>query len=244
MNREQAVEKLIEDNPALHVISETVAEMYDFMDFKPGLTSWAVRPEILRKISQLVESDHRTLETGGGHTTVALAALANHHICINPDVEGCGLIKDYLQTLNIPPRKVRFVLESSDVGLLKLNPTEQIDFAFIDGCHGFPFPAIDWHYIDLHLKVDGILAVDDVDIPSVRVLCDFLEKNGTYKMEDQVLDTAFYRKLKDEQNREWPFQGFNQTKLKSLNCPEVQKNFNKKYFLSSWLDKFRAAFKN
>ena len=239
MNKTQVIEKLIEDNPSLHIVSESVASDYDFMGFQPGLTSWAVRPEILQKISQLVKSEDRTLETGGGHTTVALAALAAHHICVNPDAEGCELIKDYLQKLNIPTEKIEFILESSDIALAKLSPMK-IDFAFIDGCHGFPFPAIDWHYIDQHLKLGGILAVDDVDIPSVRVLCDFLEKNGTYTLEDRVLDTAFYRKLRDDQSREWAFQEFNHLKLKSLNHSKVQHD---KSSLFPWVGKMLAVFR-
>jgi hypothetical protein len=224
MDSKRAIETLIQDNPSLHFVSESVAQENEFIGLKPGLTSWAVRPEILNKLAQIVQPEQRTLETGGGQTTVAFAALADHHICVNPDVEGCNLIADYLQKLAIPTERIDFVYESSEIGLAKLDCQGQIDVAFIDGCHGFPFPAIDWHYIDRFLKVGGILGVDDINIPSVSVLCHFLEANGTYTLEDTVLDTAFYRKIYDEKDREWPFQKFNSTYLEKINQEKLQQD--------------------
>lgn len=235
---EQIIEKLIADNPALHIISESVANDYDFLSFKPGLTSWAVRPEILRKLTQIVESSDITLETGGGHTTVAFAALGKQHICINPDVGGCELIKNYLEQLDISISPVQFIFESSDVALARLELGQEVDVAFIDGCHGFPFPAIDWHYIDRHLKIGGVLAIDDIDIPSVEVLCHFLERNGTYVLEDTILETGFYRKISNDKDREWPFQKFNERKLKGIQQPLSNQNTS-----SNWLRQIRSKLK-
>jgi predicted O-methyltransferase YrrM len=212
MNSKTIVGKLIEENPRLHYVSEnTVKKVSDYNVYnethkknrlQPGAVNWAVNSGVLRYLEEIVQDNYRTLETGSGHTTVAFAALAAHHISINPNSIECDLIKGYMQKYNIPLDRVEFLNESSDAALIKLDINESIDVAFIDGCHGFPFPLLDWHYIDLHLKEGGILGVDDIEIPAVEVLCNFLRKNGTYSLEYRVGITEFYRKLTSEKSRE------------------------------------------
>jgi hypothetical protein len=53
-----------------------------------------------------------------------------------------------------------------------------IQLAFIDGAHRFPLPQVDFHYIEPGIVVGGLLAVDDCDMPSVKVLCDFLGRRA------------------------------------------------------------------
>jgi hypothetical protein len=89
-----------------------------------------------------------------------------------------------------------------------------IDFAYLDGCHGYPFPALDWHYIDKHLKVGGIIGMDNVELRPVREHCEFLEENGTYRLAGAVTEgyfVRFYTKLMD-QNREWIDQAYSRAK--------------------------------
>lgn len=86
-----------------------------------------------------------------------------------------------------------------------------IDFAYIDGCHGYPFPALDWHFIDKHLKVGGIIGMDDAELRPVREHCEFLEENGTYRLDGVVNFARFYTKLMN-QNQEWIDQAYSRAK--------------------------------
>ena len=65
------VERLLEEKPQLH----------------PGGVSWAVSPAVLRYFAEVVKPTDRTAETGAGYTTVALAALGDHHFCVTSDRE-------------------------------------------------------------------------------------------------------------------------------------------------------------
>jgi Methyltransferase domain len=207
----QLIERLISDNPQLHFVSEETARQYSPFGIKPGATSWAATSTVLRYLAEHVKDDHLTLETGAGHTTVAFAALAKKHICIAPDPKGIELIRSYLDRLGVGQGQVDFIAEPSDVALPKLSPSGKLDCAFIDGCHGYPFPALDWHYIDRHLKVGGLLGCDNTEIRAVRNHCDFLEENGTYELVKEITGvpgTNFYAKHKDE-DREWVWQHYN-----------------------------------
>ncbi len=56
----------------------------------------------------------------------------------------------------------------------------KLDFAYIDGWHTFAFALVDFFYIDRMLEVGGIVALDDVHMPSIRKLCRFALINLNY----------------------------------------------------------------
>ena len=239
MNEQTIIERVIADNPQLHWASDAVADHLSKLygrAFKAGPISHAVPPVILRYLAGIVRSDHLTIETGSGQTTVALAALARHHVCISPDTESVELIKQYMDRVGISRDKVRFVVEGSDTALPRLALSEQVNVAFIDGCHGYPFPAMDWHFIDLHTKIGGIVGIDNTEIPAVQNHCQFLEQNKTYRLLDSISDKAysanygasFYVKLKEDgrspsgtTSRDAHGQLFNHRRVKKRSVSEI-----------------------
>lgn len=219
------VERLIRESPKLHFYSEDVvqregkyADKYGYR-LSAGPTTLAVHPDILRLFPKYAGSNSLTLETGCGYTTIALAALSKHHICISPDKMGRHLVEQYMDAIGIPRHKVTFIEQTSETALPTLSLDEQLDFAYVDGCHGYPFPALDWHFIDQHLKVNGYIGFDNVEIPTVKLHCDFMEANRAYSLVNRIIfdgrggyQVNIYQKQKAEQ-REWVFQQFNERKL-------------------------------
>ena len=164
--------------------------------------------EVLEWIAGHVTSDMRTIETGAGYTTVLFAALAKHHYCCTMIADEIQRIRAYMQQIGIPLDKVTFLEGSSDVVLpqLQLQSGLRVDFAFIDGCHGYPFPSLDWHYIDKILNIGGVIGMDNAELRAVREHCEFLDENGSYRRIETLSKGAyyvrFYEKLTDEL-REW-----------------------------------------
>lgn len=168
-------------------------------------------PNLLKYISEIASGKDVTLETGGGGSTCVFAASAKKHICVNPDITANELIQDFLRKYVVPIGELVFLNETSDVALPALNKSCQIDIALIDGSHSFPIPILDWHYIDLHLKVGGVVLIDDTNIRSVGVLCDYLSVEQSYTKIANIGNSVAYRKTAQDRVWGWSAQAFNNT---------------------------------
>ncbi len=192
------LERLIADNPAFH----------EWPDGAPA--NWTVNPQVLRFIHQHLKPGMNTLETGAGQTTILFAIRGTNHTCITPQASEAERIRNYCSELGIRCG-VRFILSSSDEALStdRLIP-DRLDFVFIDGAHRFPFPCIDWHYSEYKLRNGGILGIDDLQIPSVRLLHDFLSTEANWEMIEIIGITSFFRKTGDpDLVLDWQGQGMN-----------------------------------
>jgi len=194
------VERLLEDRPLFH----------EWPDGKP--VSWAVNADVLRFIYENVKSDMATLETGSGHSTVAFALAGARHIAVTPSKSEGKKILEYCASIGLDP-DIRFLTEPSDRVLPCSEAIPQaLDFVLIDGAHAFPIACIDFHYTEYRLKVGGIMGVDDIFMPSVRILYDFLCAEDDWELVRQINDTAFFRLLRKkdaETNDPWISQGIN-----------------------------------
>jgi len=205
------VELLRKEKPMFHLESATqdMANVEDFL-FKRGKsdtsrfarTSYSIEDDILNYISSVVNSHHVTLETGGGYSTVVFAAKSKKHICVNPDITSNERIKIWLQSKGYSSDNLYFIEESSDKGLARLE-AGPVDVALIDGNHSFPFPIIDWHFIDGYLAIGSKLLLDDTQILSVRIVKEFLLLEPSYKHIDTIGRCTIFEKVKDERTMGW-----------------------------------------
>lgn len=196
MTNLQLVDKLLEEKPPFHAWAKGDSLM--------------VPSEALKYIFNHVSPEMNTLEIGAGHTTIIFAIAGSNHVYINPSEDETKRIMEYCSKSNIG-NKLSFIHESSDRALTnsKSIPTE-LDFIFIDGAHRFPFPYIDFHYTESKLKPDGILGLDDIDIPSVKILHDFLCGEDEWQKIVQFSKTAFFKKTSHSKLvDDWQGQNFN-----------------------------------
>ena len=70
-----------------------------------------------------------------------------------------------------------------------------LDVVLVDGAHRFPFASIDFHYTEQRIPVGGIFILDDVHMPSVRILYQFLMKEKEWELVQKVKNTAFFKRV-------------------------------------------------
>ena len=61
-----------------------------------------------------------------------------------------------------------------------------LDLVLIDGAHGFPYPILDWWYLAPHVKVGGVVLLDDAYLPAVSSIVDFGRASAAWELEDAV----------------------------------------------------------
>jgi predicted O-methyltransferase YrrM len=169
------LERVLADPPAVHPMED-------------GLGVWSTDEDCYRFLAGLVEPGTRTLETGCGTSTVLLAALGAQHICVTPGPEERDRLLAHGASRGIPIDAVRFEVASSHDALPRLAADGvALDVVLVDGAHGFPLPIIDWFYAGSMLRRGGVLIVDDITLPAVRMLVGVLDRDPRW---GQVARTA------------------------------------------------------
>lgn len=192
------IERLIVDNPAFHDSCAGTSE------------NWSTPPAVLRFLHERIRPGMRTLETGAGQTTVAIALAGARHVCVTPSRREAERIEAYLASVGLAGA-VTFLVGSSD-GILPQSGVipGSLDLVFIDGAHRFPFPILDWHFAEARLRVGGLLGIDDTWIPSVRCLLDFLRGEVDWSVEQELESTVFVQKRREAgRGRDWMDQLYN-----------------------------------
>ncbi|MFN7118499.1 MAG: class I SAM-dependent methyltransferase [Saprospiraceae bacterium] len=212
-----SIERLLQDRPMLHA----------WDDGTPA--SFATSPKVLHFIHDHTKPGMTTLETGSGYSTIAFALAGSKHICITPFTEESGRIKQYCNKIGLQPN-ITFLAASSDQILPDQNVIPaQLDFVFIDGAHRFPFACIDFHYTESKLPVGGIMGVDDIDMPSVKVLYDFIRREKEWELIEKIKGTAFFRRIKPtEPLMDWQAQQMNEAyKQRKLLISSIKRTVKK-----------------
>jgi predicted O-methyltransferase YrrM len=75
---------------------------------------------------------------------------------------------------------------------------EPYDIVLIDGPHGYPFPDFEYMLFYPHIKKGGLLVVDDVNIPTIGRLADFLAEDEMWEVVGLVHSTALFRRTQAE----------------------------------------------
>ncbi len=183
--------------------------------------SAALPKDSLAAVAALLGEDQHTIEIGGGQSTVVFASKVADHVCINPDRTANELVRSFLEEHDLWRDNVAFRGESSDAVLPGLDAPQGFDVALMDGNHSFPFPMLDWHFLDRHLRRGSFLVIDNVEINAVRMLTSYLDREPAYRRVRSVrgshrYDCYVYEKLQDRVVAGWNDQAINRSTLASL----------------------------
>jgi hypothetical protein len=142
---------------------------------------WGLAWAALAWLEENVSAGMATLETGSGSSTLVFAAAGAEHEAVTPDPAEEERIRAECERRGIDSSSVRFRIGPSHEVLPQLEP-RPLDLVLLDGAHGFPYPVLDWWYVAPHVRVGGLVLLDDAYMPPVRVLVDALREQPAWEM--------------------------------------------------------------
>ncbi|HXW33858.1 MAG TPA: class I SAM-dependent methyltransferase [Acidimicrobiales bacterium] len=159
---------------------------------------WRTQRDCYEFIGSNVSAGSATLETGAGISTLLFAAWRCEHLCVVPDQAQVDGLLDHGAELRIDMSTVHFDVGPSEAVLPALKPTVTLDLVFIDGCHGFPMPVIDWFYAGRLLRKGGVVVFDDLQLPHVSHFLDwYLERDPRWDRMVRTPKWAAFRRLSE-----------------------------------------------
>ncbi len=181
----------------------------------PGLHTAGTFPaRTLEAIARSVQDRqiHNSVETGSGASTLLFSHVSEHHTVFALD-GGSGSINNVRRSALLRPNVVTFVEGPTQVTLPQHRFIEKLQLVLIDGPHGYPFPELEYYYLYPHLEMGALLILDDIHIPTVHHLFQFLRRDAMFELDEVVQTTAFFTRTSaptfDPFGDGWWQQGYN-----------------------------------
>jgi hypothetical protein len=126
----------------------------------------------------------RSVETGSGKTTLLFSHLSRDHKVFAKEV-----VRD---SPLLERSTVKFIEGPTQITLPQHKFEQKLQLALLDGPHGYPFPELEYYYLYPHLDTNAMLIVDDIHIPTINRLFDFLSEDEMFRLQEVVDTTAFF----------------------------------------------------
>ncbi len=136
-----------------------------------------------------------TAETGTGKSTLLFSHLSSQHTVFA--VNDTGTSDSLAQVLSsglLRRERVDFVIGPTQKTLPVFDFKFPLQMVLLDGPHAYPFPELEYYYFYGHLEEDGLLIVDDIHIPTIFRLFEFLAEDEMFDCLEVVRTTAFFRR--------------------------------------------------
>jgi hypothetical protein len=130
-------------------------------------------------------------ETGSGASTLLFSHLSPDHTVFALDA-GSGSVANVRRSPLLRPNAVTFVEGPTQVTLPRHRFAEKLQLALIDGPHGYPFPDLEYYFLYPHLDDGALLILDDIHIPTIQNLFQFLKRDAMFELEQTLQATAFF----------------------------------------------------
>lgn len=141
------------------------------------------------------------LETGAGNSTIFfLLAQPARLISISPEQSLFDRIVSYCNAHGIATDALDMQVGFSErvlPGLAACTADPGLDFALIDGGHGWPTVFVDFAYANAMLRKGGCLMVDDVQLHSVKELARLLAEQPGFALALDLGKSLLFRKTTD-----------------------------------------------
>jgi Methyltransferase domain len=128
-------------------------------------------------------------ETGCGVSTLLFSHLSDHHTVFALD--GGGSVTNVRRSPLLRKNVVTFIEGPTQSTLPHYRFTEKLQLVLIDGPHAYPFPDLEYYFLYPHLDTGALLILDDIHIPTVHNLFEFVRRDAMFQLDRVVGSTAF-----------------------------------------------------
>jgi hypothetical protein len=204
------------------------ARIYEYERSLPQHRAGTLDAHVLRAIEDLAPvTVNWSMETGCGKSTILLSNLSSRHVVFAYDdsehpnssihyYSECPLFRQDTTTL---------VPGATQLTLPRYVFDRPVDLALLDGPHGYPFPELEYFYVYPHLRAGALLIVDDIHIPTIYRLHQFLMEDAMFELVHIERTTAFFRRTEAPVffplGDGWELQAYNQRRFPiDPNAPE------------------------
>src|SRR5208283_5428988 len=136
-------------------------------------------------------------ETGCGKSTIFFSRISQHHkvFCLD-DRDGfeSSSVSYFMDCAATRMDRVEVIFGPTQATLPVYKDHAPYDLVLIDGPHGFPFPDLEYYFFYPHLKNGALLVIDDIHIPTVGRLADFLSEDRMFEKVELIGATAAFRR--------------------------------------------------
>ena len=136
-------------------------------------------------------------ETGCGKSTIFLSRISARHkvFCLDDRDAGVGSSVAYFMDCPVTRMEnVETIFGPTQATLPAYGEHADYDLVLIDGPHGYPFPELEYYYFYPHIKPDGLLVLDDIHIPTIGRLADFISEDRMFRKVEFIGSTAIFRR--------------------------------------------------
>jgi hypothetical protein len=155
------------------------------------------------------------LETGAGNSTIAMLFLNPARlVSIAPELPLFDRIRAFCREHGIDLAALEVHADGSEWVLPHLAAACRgtgpiLDFALIDGCHGWPISFVDLQYSNAMLRQGGYVMIDDVQLHTGKEAARLLAEHSGFLLDLDLGKSIVFRKLTDERHLgEWTSQPY------------------------------------
>jgi hypothetical protein len=188
-----------------------------------GHRAGAFPSSVLRRIENALPPHFgRSLETGCGKSTTLFSNLSDEHHVFTFDDRGMpGSSFDYFTKCPLSrPERVHTVFGPTQK-TIGIHKHQMYDVVLIDGPHGYPYPELEYYALYPFLGHGAILIVDDVHLPTIGKMADFIADDDMFDLVALIETTALFRRTDaptfDPLGDGWWEQSYNRRRVPASN---------------------------
>jgi hypothetical protein len=191
--------------------------------------SGSMSPKALVSLAKHLEARtiQHSAETGTGASTLIFSHLSEAHTAFA--LRSDESITSVLASPSLRRETTTFVDGPTQKTLPVHSFRWPLQAVLIDGPHAYPFPDLEYFYLYPHIEKNGLLVIDDIQIPSIHNFFRVVSEDDMFRLVEVCGKTAFLERtdapLFDPWSDGWWIQRFNQRTL----------------WQYSWQDKLKSA---